>query len=319
MKNTTVIIGAGISGLLLARELKSRGATVQVLEKSRGVGGRMSTKRVGDAVFDQGAQFFNVRDEYFEAMVESWARCGAMARWPDEDSNRWVARPSMTGLAKALAKCLSVRLRHKVQSVKRHDCGCWEIDVEGEGLLRAERLVLTSPVPQSLALLDAGNVTLPQGVRANLDRCDYHPCLALMLVLDRPSAVPAAGVESSEGPIRWVVDNVRKGINQGAAASITVHLSREFSATHYGDSESELFEAVLPALRPLLGDAIVVQRALHRWRFSEPRTLYPQKCLWLPDRRLGFCGDAFGGPRVEGAAVSGLALAREIAATLETA
>ena len=317
MNRTTVIIGAGISGLLLARELKARGARVEVLEKSRGVGGRMSTKRVADAVFDQGAQFFTVRDEYFEALVESWGHCGAIARWPSPDSNRWVARPSMTGLAKALAKCVPVRLKHKVRSVRRHDCGCWEIDVEGEELIRAERLVLSSPVPQSLALLDAGNVRLPEDVRTKLDLCDYHPCIALMLVLDRPGNIPPEGVECDEGPIRWVVDNVAKGIAQGAKAAITVHLSREFSAEHYADSEVELFERLLPALRPLLGEALVETRALHRWRYSEPRTVYPQRCLWLSDLNLGFCGDGFGGPRVEGAAVSGLALAREIAHTLQ--
>ena len=317
MNKTTVIIGAGISGLLLARELKARGAKVEVLEKSLGVGGRMSTKRVANAVFDQGAQFFTVRDEYFEALVESWAQCGAMARWPQAESNRWVARPSMTGLAKALAKCVPVRLRHKVRSVRRHDCGCWEIDVEGEELIRAERLILSSPVPQSLALLDAGNVRLAADVRAQLDRCDYHPCIALMLVLDRPSRIPPEGMELSDGPIRWAVDNVAKGIVQGAPAAITVHLSREFSADHYGDAEVELFERLLPTLRPLLGDALVETRALHRWRYSEPRTVHPQRCLWLPELSLGFCGDGFGGPRVEGAAISGLALAREVAHTLQ--
>lgn len=319
MNNTTVIIGAGISGLLLARELTARGARVQVLEKSGGVGGRMSTKRVGEAVFDQGAQFFTVRDEYFEALVERWARCQAMTRWPDETSSRWVPRPSMTGLAKALARSVCVRLRHKVRAVKRHACGCWEVDVEGEELVRAERLVLTSPVPQSLALLDAGGVMLPHEVRAELDRCDYHPCLALMLTLDQPGALPATGLELDEGPIRWAVDNVQKGITQGAAAAITVHLSRAFSEEYYALGEAELFEKVLPALRPMLGDAVVTGRALHRWRYSEPKTVHPQKYVWLDEWKLGFCGDGFGGPRVEGAATSGLALAREIASTLEPA
>ncbi|MCF3648732.1 NAD(P)/FAD-dependent oxidoreductase [Synoicihabitans lomoniglobus] len=317
MNNTTVIIGAGISGLLLARELTARGAKVIVLEKSRGVGGRMSTKRVGNAVFDQGAQFFTVRDEYFEALVECWSGCGATARWGGAESDRWIACPSMTGLAKALAKSVNVRLSHKVAAVKRHRCGCWEIDVEGEELIRAERLVMSSPVPQSLAMLDVGAVTLPSATRSALEQCVYHPCLALMLILDRPSAVPPEGQEFADGPFRWVVDNVAKGVAQSAPAAITVHLSREFSGAHYSASEAEVFEKVIPALRPLLGEAVVTARALHRWRFSEPAHTHPQKCVWLSDMALGFCGDSFGGPRVEGAATSGLALAREIAKTLE--
>ncbi|MCC5024157.1 MAG: FAD-dependent oxidoreductase [Candidatus Synoicihabitans palmerolidicus] len=289
---------------------------MQVLEKSGGVGGRMSTKRVGNAVFDQGAQFFKVRDEYFEALVECWAWQGAMARWPAGTSNRWVPRPSMTGLAKALGKSVPVRLRHKVRSVRHHDCGCWEIDVEGEGMMCAERLVLSSPVPQSLALLEAGEVSLPREIKASLQRCEYHPCLARMLILDRKSAIAPEGQEFAEGPVRWVVDNVDKGITQGAVSAVTVHLSSEFSVENYGAAESEVFEKMLPALRPLLGDAMVTGRALHRWKFSEPKTQHPQRCVWLPDMRLGICGDGFGGPRVEGAAVSGMALAREIAKTL---
>ncbi len=182
MKNTTVIIGAGLSGLLVARELASRDARLVVLEKSRGVGGRMSTKRVGSAVFDQGAQFFTVRDEHLEARIACWERKGVVARWPSDaadEEDRWVARPSMTGLAKALAKNLPIKLQSQVQSVRRHEGGSWEIDIAGADLVRADRIIFSSPVPQSLALLDAGEVKLPEKVRADLDQVDYHPCLAL--------------------------------------------------------------------------------------------------------------------------------------------
>ena len=47
MNKTIAVVGAGISGLLLARDLQARGADVVVLEKSRGVGGRLATKLVG--------------------------------------------------------------------------------------------------------------------------------------------------------------------------------------------------------------------------------------------------------------------------------
>lgn len=324
MKNTTVIIGAGISGLLVARELASRDARLLVLEKSRGVGGRMSTKRVGSAVFDQGAQFFTVRDEHLEARIACWERKGVVARWAkaEDDENgedRWVARPSMTGLAKALARNLPIRLQSQVQSVRRHAHGSWEIDVAEADLVRADRVIFSSPVPQSLALLDAGEVRLPTAVRAELDRVDYHPCLALLATLDGPSAVPAGGVKLTKGNLRWVADNVRKGIAQNVPAAVTFHLSREYSQQHYGDSEDALFEQLAAEMAPWLGQARIVARKLHRWRFSEPKTEFGKRCLWLPEMRVGFCGDAFGGPRVEGAAISGLAMAREVIDDLEPA
>ena len=62
-----VVVGAGISGLLAAQELTAAGWRVVVLDKGRGVGGRMATRRVGDGTFDHGAQFFTVRGERFLA------------------------------------------------------------------------------------------------------------------------------------------------------------------------------------------------------------------------------------------------------------
>jgi predicted NAD/FAD-dependent oxidoreductase len=54
--------------------------------------------------------------------------------------------------------------------------------------------------------------------------------------------------------------------------------------------------------------------ALHRWKFSEPITVFPEPCVWLEELGLGFAGDAFGGARVEGAALSGWALADKMGA-----
>lgn len=322
MKNTTVIIGAGISGLLVARELVSRDARVLVLEKSRGVGGRMSTKRVGSAVFDQGAQFFTVRDEHLEARISCWERKGVVARWPsdqDHAEDRWVARPSMTGLAKTLAKNLPIKLQAQVQAVRWHDSGCWEVDVADGELIRAERLILSSPVPQSLALLDAGNASIADDLREKLEAVEYYPCLALLATLDGPSEVPAGGTKIESSNLRWVADNVRKGIAQNVPAAVTFHLSREYSEKHYGATEDELWTDLADEIQPWLGDSKIAATKLHRWRFSEPKSQFEQPCVWLEDQRLGFCGDAFGGPRVEGAALSGLAMARMVVGDLEPA
>lgn len=316
MTGQVVVVGAGIAGLLAARELRAAGADVVVLEKSRGVGGRMATKRIGEAVFDHGAQFFTAREAAFQAEVEAWAERGHVERWPGVAARRWIGRPGMTAVAKALAAELTVRREHKVTAAHRHDCGCWELHVEGQGIWRTERLVLAAPLPQSLALLRAGEVTLPAPWAETLAAVRYHACLAVLVTLAAPSAVPAEGASPEDGPIRWVADNTRKGAAPGVAAAVTIHLRPGYSEEHYAAAEATVVADILPQARRWLGEAAVLDARVHRWRFSEPTTTVPEAAVWLPELGLGFCGDAFGGPKVEGAALSGLALARKLGGTM---
>jgi renalase len=315
MNNTTVIIGAGISGLLLARELTGAGARVVVLEKSRGLGGRMATKRVGDAVFDQGAQYFTARDPAFVACVDDWRGRGWIKTGTMGEHRRWVGSPSMTAVPKGLAEGLEILREHKVTAARHHECGCWELDIEDGGIIRAERLLFTCPVPQALGVLSAGECALPPEINASLQALTYHPCLALLVVLDGPSALPAEGLVLTEGPVRWLADNVKKGVVQSARAAVTIHASAAFSETNYGRPEAEIVSMLLSAVQERLGGG-VVSTALHRWKFSEPKTTHAERSVWLADIGLGFAGDAFGGPKVEGAALSGLALAARVRADL---
>jgi predicted NAD/FAD-dependent oxidoreductase len=317
MNNTTVIIGAGISGLVLARKLVAAGAAVVVLEKSRGLGGRMATKRVGESVYDQGAQYFTVRDPAFAELVEGWRELGLVKNWADSPHRRLVGAPGMTAVPKALAEGLEILREHKVTAARRHECGCWELDVEGQGIVRAERVLFTCPVPQALAVLKSGEVVLPEPVARELGALQYHPCLALLVTLAGSSAVPAEGVAPADGPVRWIADNVKKGIAQNAPAAVTIHASAEFAEANYGLPEAEVAAKLLPVVEAMLG-APVVATTLHRWKFSEPKTTHRERCVWLPELALGFAGDAFGGPKVEGAVLSGLALAERVRAELRT-
>ena len=312
MNDTIAVVGGGISGLLLARTLRERGAKVIILEKSRGLGGRLATKRVGGVVFDQGAQYFTAKTPRFAALVEAWRSQGVACAWPEASTHRSIGKPSMNALGKFLAEGLEVKREAKVLSVRRVE-KMWDVEIENQPTLRVDQLALTAPVPQSLALLKAGNVELPAEVAVNLASLRYHPCLALLVTLGGASLVPVEGMVFSEGPVRWIADNVKKGISPAGAAAVTVHLSPAFAAEHYAKSELELFPMIEPLIAPWLG-APVVNVALHRWKFSEPITVFPEPCVWLDELGLGFAGDAFGGARVEGAALSGWALADKMGA-----
>ncbi|CAA9431150.1 MAG: Renalase, oxidases 1,2-dihydro- and 1,6-dihydro-beta-NAD(P)H isomers back to NAD(P) [uncultured Rubrobacteraceae bacterium] len=320
--DSCVVVGAGISGLLAARELTEAGWRVTVLDKGRGVGGRMATRRTGVAAFDHGAQFFTVRGERFEDLVDGWLQAGAAAEWSrgfaDAEGNanpdghpRYRGSEGMTSIPKHLADGLDVRTGERVVSVDRTGNG-WTVACESGESVSGGALLLTAPVPQSLALAESGNYALPEGARRQLEGISYDPCLALMALLDGSSPVPhPGGVQIKGEPLDWIGDNAMKGISDRPA--LTIHAGPQWSRAHYDDHETDVTRALLDLAGGQLGADLVssvVETSLARWRYSWVTSSHEEACLMASEEPpLVFCGDGFGQPKVEGAALSGLAAA----------
>jgi len=321
-RKSCIIVGAGISGLLAASTLRREGWEVTILEKSRGVGGRMATRRVGRGNFDHGAQFFTIRSERFASLVEGWLGAGAAAEWtrgfadargqPNEDGHpRYRGTEGMATIPKYIARGLDVRTDERVVRVDDGDPG-WEIVCESGLRVTGEALVLAAPVPQALALASSGSYSLTDELRRQLEAVSYDPCLALMIVLDGPTPVPEPGGMQIKGePLDWIGDNRRKGISE--ARAVTLHAGPKWSRSHFEDEETVVKDRMVSFASELLGTDLapaVVETALARWRYSWVTDPYPEACLLASnDPPLLFCGDAFGQPKVEGAALSGLTAA----------
>ena len=321
-QNTCVIVGAGISGLLAARELRDAGWSVTVLDKGRGVGGRMATRRFGGASFDHGTQFFTVRGDRFGDLVEGWISIGAAAEWargfadaegerPPDGHPRYRGSEGMTSIPKHLAEGLDVRSGELAVTVEQRDGG-WTVACESGETVSGEALLLTAPVPQSLVLAESGGYTLAGDVYSQLEGVAYDPCLAVMALLEGPSPVPEpGGVQIKGEPLDWIGDNARKGISERPA--VTIHAGPEWSREHYEDDEEGVMRSLLRFAGDQLGADLApatVETSLARWRYSWVTSAHPEPCLVASeDPHLIFCGDAFGQPKVEGAALSGLAAA----------
>jgi predicted NAD/FAD-dependent oxidoreductase len=307
----TVVVGAGLSGLLAARTLAEAGHDVVVVDKGRSPGGRLATRRIGAATLDHGAQFFTVRSDAFGAHVARWQADGLVREWhrgfgAEADGHpRYVVEGGMNQLAKHLATGLDVRCDTLAFAVRPADGG-WDLALDDGSFVAAGALVLTCPLPQTLALLVTADVELPEPLRT----LDYDRTLALLAVLDGPSAVPEpGGVQLGEGtPLSFVADNAGKGIS--AVPALTLHAGATWSLDHWDADRDAVHHELLAAARPWLGDARVVESQVKRWRFATPRHTWPAPC-WTAEGRapLVLAGDAFAGPRVEGAALSGLAAA----------
>jgi renalase len=321
-QRSCVVVGAGISGLLVAKTLNEKGWTVTVLDKGRDVGGRMATRRIGRGNFDHGAQFFTVRGERFAGFVEDWLSAGVAAEWTrgfadaegqqNEDGYpRYRGSEGMTSIPKYISRGLDVRTGERAVSVDGNDDG-WEVVCESGLRVVGNVLVLAVPVPQALALASSGSYSLPDGARRQLEAVSYDPCLALMVLLDDSTRVPEPGGMQIKGePLDWIGDNWRKGISEVPA--VTVHAGPEWSRSHFEDDETEITESMISLVGDRLGTDLatsVVETSLARWRYSWVTNPHPDPCLIVSDDPpLLFCGDAFGQPKVEGAALSGLAAA----------
>jgi renalase len=313
--SSCLIVGAGISGLLAANRLVDQGIRVTVLEKSRGVGGRMATRRVGEGICDHGAQFLTATDTPFAGMVKTWEKQHLLSAWaetfpgsegkhPPGSLVHYRAHPSMTAIPKTIAQGLDVKLDQRVLHATMTPYG-WELITDQGVTYSAEALLLTSPVPQSLALFESDRPPFDRNIAATLHEIRYNPCIALMLVLREESGVPApGGIHVAGDVLRWIADNRQKGISPTPA--LTLHATAEFSARNFETPDEDILVAMRGAASAWVSGTIVTSQ-IHRWRYAEPQAFGPSPTLLARNEPpLVLSGDAFGGPRVEGAALSGL-------------
>lgn len=310
-----LVLGAGISGLLCATQLQQAGLSVQVVDKGRGVGGRMSTRRQAEARFDHGAQFFTVRDARFQAYVEQWLAAGIIREWfrhAPEDSNphgypRYCGIHGMSDVPRHLAAGLEVSSGERITELSR-DVDCWVATAESGASWVARHLVVTAPLPQALMLLDTSGLDYAGSDKDALRRMRYAKGITTMAILDGPSALPEKGfIKIVQSPLASITDNRSKGISQDVSA-VTIHSDATFAEQHWDSPDTTRGPLMLAAAGPWLGSP-VREYHCHRWGFTTPLNPWHAKHFTNTALRLTLAGDAFGGARVEGAALSGLAAA----------
>ena len=305
-----VVIGAGMAGLTAAGLIAAEGHDVTVLDKGRRPGGRMATKQLGGgASADHGAQFFTVRTEAFSAVVDQWVADGIVHEWcrgfsSEDGYPRFAVAHGMAELAAHMSVGLDVRSSVHVDAV-RSAGSQWEVawpatQRGAAGVIETDVVVLTPPAPQAATLV-ASEVTIPE--------LAYEPMLSLLVALGDPPPVPSpGGVQLEDDPTwSWIGDNVAKGAS--TVPAVTLHTRADVAASRWDEDNEALTSDLVHAAEPWIRGAEIIDARLHRWRYATPLEPQPEPCLVRAGGRLVFAGDAFGGPRIEGAFLSGRAAA----------
>lgn len=318
------VIGAGLSGLVCARRLAEDGLTVRVFDKARGPGGRMSTRRAGDWRFDHGAQYFTARDSRFSRQVDSWRHQGLVAKWAGTiavlhrgaievngaTTERFVGVPGMNAVSRHLAARLDVAYRTEITGLEQTEAGWNLTGVDGTDIGQFDIVVISAPAPQTARLLESAAPYMAAAAAS----VEMAPCWAAMVGFARPLEIGFDGAFVADSPLNWIARNASKP-GRPDDESWVLHASPEWSQRHLELEPERAAELLLQALSDALGGPIeaAVHVDAHRWRFALPAEPLAEACLADPELRLVACGDWCGGPRIEGAYLSGLAAARRVA------
>lgn len=323
-RSRAIVIGAGISGLVAASGLASRGFPVTVLDKGRVPGGRASTRAHAEGRFDHGAQSFTARGEAFAREALGWRERGLVAPFvgevrgaPDDSPSvpRYVLPTGMGTLAAHLAEDLDVRVDITVEAVSR-DGDVWRVRGKGPGStavsLESDVLVLAVPPEQARALL----ASVPFSGKDQLARAESIPCWALLAVFAR-THVPEVAFYRPDATFAWACHDSRKRgetpARELAGETWILHASTSFSRKNLEKSADEIVSLLAPRATALVrADAPPSFVRAHRWRYGFAGVPLGVEALVDDSLRLAVCGDYCLGARIEDAFTSGRAAASRL-------
>ena len=327
------VIGAGISGLVCARQLATAGYQVVVVEKSRGLGGRMATRRLHSTVADHGVSYLTT-GEILQQLVQVLSDRHLLQVWTDtvhDYSNgqlvesgspapRYIAPAGMSSIAKFLATGLDIWLNQRVQTITLTADNCWQILLEPTEAtsqeLTAKAVVIAIPAPQALMILPTDVNT---EFSKNLRSVEFNPCLSVIAGYSLQLQPTWRAVTFLDLPdLAWIGLDSSKRL-EAELPVFVLHSSPKFAQQHLDSEDLQLLGKQLLAqassFLPGLDTPEWVQ--VHRWRYAFPRVAWHETYLSAAPLPLVCCGDWCGGNRVESALVSGCAAAAEINSQLE--
>jgi renalase len=334
------IIGAGMAGITCAIELQRLGKQVVILEKSRGVGGRMATRRLFETRADHGTCYLTPKDPRFQAVLDRAIAAGVVKSWTDTvhimngDGNlqvspaiypRYIAPLGMNSIAKFMALDLDIRCEQRV--VKLAPVGnAWRIEIEGATPteLIADTLILTVPAPQSADLLAPCTQIDPMltTIMTQIRSVEFVPNITVMAsytpeqlndwYAKYPDVYAVSCAEDAD--LGWLgVDSSKR--DQSAPPVFVLQSTAQLAADHAEHPDLKQIAAIKLLDRsaelfslPWLAHPQWQQTQLWRYAFAKHPLTVPYLRTEQP-APLILTGDWCGGRKVENAFLAGLAVA----------
>lgn len=307
------LIGAGLAGLTCAQQLQRAGLSVEVFDKARGPGGRLSSRRRSGTTFDIGAQHLTAQSTAFQQQLKVWQSNGWVA---SVDQQHWYPLARMSALTRHLSQSLNLHSATRLVQLQQINNLWWLIDDQQQQHGPYDQLVLALPVAQALDLLADHNPSLSQ----QLQHTGHQPVWVAYFAFE--TSVPCAPSHSSSNTTslrRWTLQNDKPG-QQQILQRWVVEATADWSQAHVNLPTEQVADKLFTHWCNDAALAIPPQPVLleaHRWLYGLTATPLPQP--WLMDQNTGIslCGDFCLGTTAEAAWLSGLALGQQLSKLIQ--
>lgn len=317
------VIGAGMAGLSCATELLLQGYEVQLFEQHANAGGRLHS--IESEVFqcDLGAPYFAASHPDFLSLLDIWKEQWMVDEWngwlvelqagramtrDDDDIRRFVGVPNMNRVLDDWASVCDVQYATPVVQLNRVDKQ-WELLGQEQTSLGRFDVVIAATTPAPARQLLASSPKLA----GQIAKVNMQPSWVLVLGFAEPLNIGFDAAHLIDSPITWMSNNSskpeRKGLN-----SWVLQAGNEWTSEHLDSGPSYVSEQLLSAFSKAVGMDLPAPDVSHAYLWRESFCVNPLGvgALWHPALKLGACGDWCEATRVEGAFLSGRAMAQQV-------
>ncbi len=313
---TVAIIGAGISGITLANLLDKK-VKCSIFDKSKGVGGRMATRRAEPFQFNHGAQYFKVENKQFKHLLKPLIKNKILQPWKSnhiEVQNKAVIKrvkinnnkyycgnTKMNSIVKYLARNnFSIKLSCKIQKVKKIKSKWYIYDTENTSYGPYDWIIFTTPPNQATEILckDFKYSDIIQKIK-------MRSCFTLMLGYKKIKKFDFDTALILDEDIKWVsIKNIYQ--EKKLYFNLLINSSYSFAEKNINSSRDIMFNYLLRKTSDILNIELdnYEHKDIHFWKYAmaEKKNNFGS---FLDDRlRIIVCGDWCMNGRVEGAFLS---------------
>jgi renalase len=332
------VIGAGVAGLTCARKLQQAGRRVVVFDKSRGLGGRLATRRLSGTHADHGVCYLQPKGAAFGQLIDELVNEQILRIWtqgihrlsadgvlqpPVKFAPCYAAPTGANAIARYLGQNLEIIKGQAITTISPIGNG-WQLS-SADGQWNAEQVVVAVPPAQALAITEgaseaiAGMVTDPHSSE-QMSRVNFTTSITAIAVFPKSQQAAAAqltwqGIQGIDHPVLgWIGLDSSKQL-EPLQPVLVVQSSAAFAAENFDAPDLEVIgKRLLASAAPFamgLNTPEILQ--VHRWGYAFAQNPLPDLFLTAQVQApLYFCGDWCGGNRVESAFLSGLAVAEKI-------